>query len=1004
MHIRPPIETDMTNLSHTSSSYSDQDSLIPRLSGYGDHLDDRDDTESEEEEDESEDEEEDDEQEQRPISATDAELQDESAIDMDLTVDHRDDDKDDKTQDLTAAIASISDRGDEGSEPDDSDTDGEQSMEFTHITTNGPRTARRRSSGAMSAATDTGSIDMDITGVHVDEYNVDMDITGVSTATSQQLSEDEDEGIDGNDQGEDDDDGMDLTMPFAPQPQDSPAKDSPIPKSKLRARDSLAALSKFGRRSLGRKRPSIAPAAVHNHPADDSGTSAMQVEELTPTRPTTPKRETSTASTPSKSNTALPLASPAPATPSRFRQSFVGGLSASPKSPARRVQVPVKPGDNVPLAGIRKSLSFGAAAPTTPSRTTMSPQRVSDPTKVATPVATRPSLGGGGALPSAFSLKPGKVPTPFKSRIGAANNARSSIVAAVLPASGRDDEDHSGENPFPADDDGDQHTHDGDEDPANTEPPPRNITLSEFFSLSGMNFHDETKPIKVRVVPPTKRENEDDDDDPQGQLKAAELNAMRFKAMAGGVPMLESLAQACRELKKSVAEGSVVLRDIEERFVESPPDLVRELLSLSSEAEKKEMESQFKLQKQAARAIAREGYLGWCLDNQYGPEMVSALKSTKALLEGEVESLQADADQMQESILPTLRQRRDELRRELERLRDRQAEIDATPREDLEELHAGMAELVPELQSRRAVQREKTSAMERMQTKLRENQRRKAELEREISQHRKTTEQIQGYTRHEASRLAAEIRNLEKIHLWKILKASLTSLHLEHDSTFDLVVTLGPGARAQQIDLTVVGELQEDVLTQEVAAMLRVEFADVQEAYAAGADMDEAITVPPLVRHISTVWTSIVHLRSELSHLEAFYPMKRYEIQADSSPRTLCVSYDIMLPSQAESATTSSSSSRSSSSATKLSLNLNVDVESLIFDIGEGANSEELIGNQLALFAQGVTVQRVYGSSVDTKRISEMQARIRAGIVGKKGFLLGLGRLARIVRDVCRQT
>lgn len=576
--------------------------------------------------------------------------------------------------------------------------------------------------------------------------------------------------------------------------------------------------------------------------------------------------------------------------------------------------------------------------------------------------------------------------TPLRS---AATAARSSIVAAVLD-SGNDDDDAG-------DGVGDEKENDnrpGDVAAAAASPA---LTLSEFFSLSGMNFHDDTRALKVRVVPPASSSSSSSKSSP------ASLDPLRVKAMAGCVPMLESLAQACRELKKSVSDGSLVLKDIEEKFVESPPDLVRELLSLSNEAEKREMESQFKLQKQAARAIAREGYLGWCLDNQYGPEIIAALTKTRDALQGDVDTVEGDAARMRQDILPALRERRDMLRDQVARFRARQATIDATPAADLEVLHSGMAELLPELQSRRAVQREKTAALERIRGKLQEDLARKADLERSIESHRRVCEQIQGYTRAEASRLAAEIRHIERLHLWKVRAASLGKLHLEHDGVFDIVIALGARGQVESVELAVgvgVGVDGIGILTRQVAASLQTEFALVQEQLAAAAadaaadtSMD-SIQVPQLVRHVSTVWTSVRHLQSEIKRLGMLYPLV---IHADNdsdgvtaSPRSV-VSADILLPAH----------------RTRLSLTFDVDLDSLVYESGDVVVDDDDDAGQnsayLVELANSLRLTTVYGEMGD-EDIAAARKEIVQRLIngrGRDAFVLGAsGQLARVVGDV----
>ncbi|PWN30096.1 hypothetical protein BDZ90DRAFT_276590 [Jaminaea rosea] len=982
MHIRPPVESDLASMSQSTGSStpsSQRDSLVPRLRGFGEDVDD-DESESSSEEESSEEEEE----------------EDASAIDMELAT----------MSDIVAPRAQEAVDDDEES----------MAMDFTQV--RGTIVRGRRSSTAPSEA---------------DESSVAMDLTYA--------------GDDG--QGEEDESAMEFTTAVG--------GIQSMGKGKLRARDSLAARPSFAKARSSLLPPPTASAAnessMMSMDMDDASKSAMDITgnfgaiadededeeaaeetqadaedksammslvganqsssamDLTVAQGTiVPGDTTPRKSRPSSTGSALPSLpfqrSPtkSPGTPSRFRRSLLGGISDSPSSPARRVQVPIDPEE---LARMKPATPSAVSKDFSSQFLTLSARRASPerPPIFANAMPLRKSMGG--ALPSAHALKPGKVSTAPQQKSRGDN--RSSIVAAVLPAPSSSDFSYDGteesnnsaaeaaitaaaamgppsqvsssasgseEHPFydahhsvtrapspPLDDEISQ-------------PPLRNLTLSEFFSLSGMNFHDDTRPLKVRVLPPR---------DGPPSLEGSKRATAQFKAMAGSVPMLETLVDACRELKQSVSDGSAVLKEIEERFVDSPPDLVRELLSLSSEAEKKEMESQFKLQKQAARAIAKEGYLGWCLDNQYGPDIVAALEATKRGLEQDLLTIKADCARMEQEILPVLRERRNLLRAQVQRVKSRQKEIELCPLSDLEALHGGMAELLPEVQSRRSVHREKSDSLERMRAKLEENLATKAELEAGIEAARQVCEQIQGYTRGEAARLAAEVRHIERVHLWKIHSASLGKLHLVHDSVFDVVVFLdqdGTGlCESVELALTPSAKLAGDVLVGEMLEALREDLLNT-EAHSGV----QGWPVAKLVRHISTAWTSCRHLQSDLARLALRFPIDVTALAAQQlagEPRNVAVHATMLLPEE----------------RTKLRLALRVDMEALIYGDDAALFSRRVESDEdrdeSVEVAGAVRIEAVYGQADAAGMAQRVARRLRS-----HDFVLGSGALAEACASV----
>ncbi|CAO1619176.1 unnamed protein product [Sympodiomycopsis kandeliae] len=950
MHIRPGIETDMTGHSHSGSSLEAEDSLIPALNEYSDE-----DSSSSEEED--------------------------TQVDMDLTYNHNqtvEDDGEDRTMDLTAAIASIDERRDNSKD----ESEGEESMQFTQIhcdidtsqemdltgaqlddqsisedsdasqlmdlTNNTPTSSVRTS--AMDL-TNTSTAAMDLTN---NNSTAAMDLTNTSTAAMDLTNNNSTAAMDLTNnnstaamdltRGETSEMDMDLTHQHQ-----SPTPVEILPqKSKLRARDSMAALTNFAKRN--RSRPSYventaSPAANRRQSEVDTLSSSVRRQsEVDTVSPSIGRQSEANTVSPSirrqsEANTVSPSirrqseantvsSATIPATPSRFRRSLVGGMTQSPsKSPARR---------------IHHSTNTGTSTSTSTS------------TGTGTRSGTNTGTGTSGVEGVSSA------------------SARKSIVAQVLPqkdpvSQPQEEEEEEEEEDW--------------SDPDRLSPSlpgPPNLTLSEFFSLSGLNFHDDTKAIKVRVLPPTQHTAAHVDD----PLYVADLNSLRFKAMAGSVPMLSTLSQACRELKRSVAEGGVVLKELEDKFIESPPDLVRELLNLSDETEKKEMESQFKLQKQAARAIAKEGYLGWCLDNQYGQDTVALLTDTKNALSADLDRMTAEAQSMTEDIVPTLQTRRDLLQDQVERLKSRQAEIDRTPVSDLESLHQGMQELLPELQSRRLTQVEKQESLDRLTSKLGENEVKEKKLMQDIESSRLRLNQLQKgsiWSVKEVTRLSNWIGTVSSMHGWSIISVSPQAMLLQFDTVFDVDISLS--ATTGSVENVHLSTRASSILVEQVISILNQEFKLVQDELQSQSlsDSDQsAIQLGQLIRHISVIWISIRELVKEVQGLNFHYPTS---ILPSNEENFITLQVDLLLRE----------------SRSKVVIGVEVDLETLMYD---SSTRCIYLDDLISADSDSVVVKKVYGN-VQSHQVE----RIKDEIVGRcqrgeKRRRLGDGVLGRIVFEV----
>ncbi|KAN0066138.1 hypothetical protein ACQY0O_000232 [Thecaphora frezii] len=483
-----------------------------------------------------------------------------------------------------------------------------------------------------------------------------------------------------------------------------------------------------------------------------------------------------------------------------FRQSLIGGVESPGyiRSPARRIQAsPLRLSDNAPAASVplpavakssaSKATALTIATPTKPTSSGRLPglslsarKRSASPesktAKRAAMMSARKSLGS--HVTSASSLfRPQPITNGKEAR-----QTRSSIVAAVLPepeperddaASTASDPPSDPEEPSFPDVFGDEVDIKAAESSYSLDDggdAPFNMPLNAFLSHVGVQFHEDMSASRHRPVPPRDADASMDADaagskEPVGLIRLV-------KAACGAVPQLEALRDACREIKEQVDDGRERLLEMEAAFYSNPPDFVREIMGLSNEEEKKEMEAQFKLQKQAARALAVSDYYGWRMDKEFDAEMVQTLQAYHGRLQCDLEIVEEKRERLSKHLLPPLRARHLELEWELNAARRRQMEIEECDQEELKSLYASIEEQHEVLESMRSKLTETEQSHQRVVKRLHENEEKMASATEMIAQAHAVCDQIQGCTRGEAQRLLREIRNLERLHLVRIANVS----------------------------------------------------------------------------------------------------------------------------------------------------------------------------------------------------------------------------------------
>ncbi|SJX60171.1 uncharacterized protein SRS1_11485 [Sporisorium reilianum f. sp. reilianum] len=695
-----------------------------------------------------------------------------------------------------------------------------------------------------------------------------------------------------------------------------------------------------------------------------------------------------------------------PTDTSSFRRAIIGGV-ASPSyqhSPARRVQTQQQAADGKPGAPLTADnlAMAGRAASASPS----SKNKVSAATLMAGQRKSLSNVGfnwpSSGPVSSTSRFSPSKGMSP-KRRAG-----RSSLVAAVLPdlssAATNEDSFHSAvESRIRSSNGASSEPHDSSiahsaasdlgvgvdsfDDYSSDErnQVPVQMPLNDFLHFVGVHFNDDMSALRRKPVPPTKAEQGADEGAAAGSYGGVSMMRL-VKAACGSVPQLEALREACREIKEQVDDGREKMVEMEQAFYDSPPDFVREIMGLQNEEERHDMEAQFKLQKQAARALVSADYYGWRLDKEFDQEMIQTLQAYHGRLQCDLHIVNTKKEQLQQEILPVLRVKHAKLKADLALAKQRQAEIETCDADELKGLYSSIEEQHEVLESMRAKLMDVEEQHERLLVRLEENREKMAAAQEMVDKAHATVDQIQGYTRGEAGRLLREIRNLEKLHLVRILDngfdptldevekgaesvdqggirdvvlildgwlqvsmtllASSSSRHLPNNSKVSRIQLKQKGTRASNGDTNLVRKLSVQILQSD----FDVEFAD-------GVSQDALV----ILRRISQTLIRQRILLAEIEHLRCRFPVQLLDDVAKCPPTILNGSPDA----------STSSSAAAERADNEVALQASVLLPNKRSKIVITATSDlKGVGESRSiLLADSVRVERVYGS-VDAEAMS----------------------------------
>lgn len=371
------------------------------------------------------------------------------------------------------------------------------------------------------------------------------------------------------------------------------------------------------------------------------------------------------------------------------------------------------------------------------------------------------------------------------------------------------------------------------------------VTTTQFFGSLGINFPILDMPRKRHVQRVSPMMDEAD-------------TLESVKAACGHVGSLDSLMEACEELKETVEEGSIMLAKMENDFIESPPLYVAEIDSIQDERDRGMAVDAFQLQRSAARANALQAYYAWRAEKQFDDPALKKWAEIRDGLQADVELIKSQRKQIDLQAVPAMKKRHAELVDEIAREKKRQKKIEEGEKQELSELQRAMEEQGAVLDEQRSTHEEAIKYLNGIQRQLGEVTEETNELEEKVDLTRKLCSAHKYYSKEEASQLATEIEQISLLYSWRLYSANASTIVMELESMVELSMSLQGNAVHSAKILIHNGELWQNLLQEAVAAHIS----------------RQSSRPAAIVRFVTTAWTRIRHVMATTEALKAYYPTK----------------------------------------------------------------------------------------------------------------------------------
>ncbi|KAL9582661.1 MAG: hypothetical protein Q9212_003164 [Teloschistes hypoglaucus] len=403
------------------------------------------------------------------------------------------------------------------------------------------------------------------------------------------------------------------------------------------------------------------------------------------------------------------------------------------------------------------------------------------------------------------------------------------------------------------------------------------IHLQDFLNMTSIRFMELTTTKRRLTVAPAVFDSEREASTKSDLTGAdAELE----KAIIAGactVPMLELYQHSCRELKRYIAEGRSIVREIEADTYEDNPALFREYMTAPSGV-KAIMDNQFKNVKTHARLLSKAMWYEWRM------KLLDGLKEGLVQISngmGEDAENLAQQERLLEPALPKFIEEKGRLQGEYQNLQAQADELANCDQDELRQARDKLRAVDDDLQAKLSLLAQLEQDFQGKDESVQDGLERRDEYHAEIKEAERVRQDSRGWKVSEVSALQANLAMLEETHGWKIFSATKSTLTLTYKDTLQLFFTpssfLKPGSSSTKssnadenapISLTYIADSHEfhpKPMTTEKRFFLQIIRAQLQ------CLRQSAVRTNDLLNFITRNWEAALVIAGEVRSLNAQY-------------------------------------------------------------------------------------------------------------------------------------
>ncbi|KAL8750685.1 MAG: hypothetical protein Q9199_006905, partial [Rusavskia elegans] len=411
-------------------------------------------------------------------------------------------------------------------------------------------------------------------------------------------------------------------------------------------------------------------------------------------------------------------------------------------------------------------------------------------------------------------------------------------------------------------------------EPAETED---RIHLQDFLNMTSIRFMELTTTKRRLTVAPTALESSAKK--ASADLEQPSTEALLEKSVVAGactVPMLELYQHSCRELKRYIAEGRSIVREIEADTYEDNPALFREYMTAPPEV-KALMDNQFKNVKTHARLLSKAMWYEWRM------KLLEGLKEGLVQISnGMDEDAQVLSQQERcvEALLPKLLEESERLQNEHQILQAQADELASCDQDELRQAREQLAAIDEDLQAKQRLADELEQELRAKNQGIQDAVERRDEYHAEIKEAERVRQESRGWKKSEVAALQENVTALEETYGWKIISATGSALTMTYKDSLQLYFTpssfLSPSSSSpptinkdnSPLSLTYIADTHEHhpkPLTTEKRFFLQIIRAQLQ------CLTQSSTSTPDLLGFVSRNWDVALTIAEEVRSLTTQY-------------------------------------------------------------------------------------------------------------------------------------